>query len=97
MGIENYVKVTGGDATIRDNVKVTSFVNCDGAISIDGNTHITGSVSSTCLKGNGISILSASVMMETGILHSTGNITINVNNTNEFCGIFCATICQQSI
>ena len=93
MGIQAYVKVTAagsenGDTTIRDNVKVTSFVNCDGTISIDGNAHITGSVSSTCLKGNDISILSASVMMETGILHSTGDITINVNNTNEFCGIF---------
>jgi Tfp pilus assembly protein PilX len=108
MVIRDYVKVNGnatfqgnaavehdvvvnGNATIKGSAKVTSLIDASGTITITESAKFLYGTK-VGVNGSGITISSANVQIETGLFHSTSNISINCANTteNSFVGTFYA-------
>jgi len=89
VAVEHYVEITG-NATIQGNATVTSFIDTTGSVTITENARFLYGTN-VGVEGNGITISSASVQIDTGLFHSpSSNININVANTMPFVGTFYA-------
>ncbi|HNS33365.1 MAG TPA: hypothetical protein PKN36_10415 [bacterium] len=94
MSINGYVKIsaegsTTGAVAIRGNVMVRSFVEAEGIVAITEQARVLPG-SSVCIKGQGINITSDDVQIESGLIYSTDNITVNAANTFPFTATFFA-------
>jgi len=95
MAIDSYVRVNAagaetGAVDIQGSARVRNFLDAAGAVTISGSAAI-GGANGVCVKGSSIAITSATVTVDTSLLHSTGAITATITgNANPFTGVFFA-------